>query len=309
MYAEFPVCRNGKTMATTLPNEPFNAIRLRDGRNLAYIEVGNPDGPPVFYFHGHGSSRLEVLLLAEQASLAGVRLIAFDRPGIGRSDPNSGDLLLSWPGDVAEAANQLGIHQFAVAGMSAGGPYALSCACKIPYRLKACGLISALPPPELILKAGSIWMRFAWWLGIRSPDVFRVGLRLALSDSAPTPGEEDKRLLRMAVWVSKADRELIRNSELRATFARATAESNRQGGAANRAEIERLIRPWGFPLEQITVEKLFLWHGEEDRVVSVAAARLLAKKLPRCRSFFYPGEGHFSVIMRHTQEIFRPRHT
>jgi pimeloyl-ACP methyl ester carboxylesterase len=193
--------------------------------------------------------------------------------------------------------------------MSAGGSYALSCACKIPERLKACGLISALAPPELILKAGSIWMRFAWWLGIRSPNVFRVGLRIARTEGTPTPADEDRRLLRMAVWVSKADRELIRNSELRATFARATAESNRQGGAANRAEIERLIRPWNLPLGQIAVERLFLWHGEEDRVVSVAAARLLAERLPRCRATFYPGEGHFSVIMRHAQEIFRPRQT
>ncbi len=291
-------------MSSPLSAESFSTILLRDGRNLAYIELRDPSGLPIFYFHGHGSSRLEALLLLEQASLAGVRLIAFDRPGIGRSDPKSCDLLLSWPGDVAEAADHLGIEKFAVLGMSAGGPYALSCACKIPHRLSACGLISPLPPPELALKSGLIWMRFSWWLGIRSPKTFRVVLHLALPNEVRTSAQEEKRFLRLAFWMSKADRDLLRAPKIRATFARATAESNRQGGAASRAEIERLIRPWDLPLDQIAFEKLFLWHGEDDRIVAVAPVRLLAEKLRGCRATFYRGEGHFSVIMRHAQSIF-----
>ena len=70
-------------------------IRLRDGRALGYAEVGKSDGPPIFYFHGHDSSRLEVMLWVELATTLGVRLIALDRPGIGRSDLKSGYCL--WP--------------------------------------------------------------------------------------------------------------------------------------------------------------------------------------------------------------------
>src|SRR5579864_1224257 len=112
----------------THPSEPVSLLTLRDGRALAYLEVGRGDGAPVFHFHGHGSSRLEALALAHAAENAGVRLIALDRPGIGYSAPKSGDRLLDWPSDVAEAADQLGIVRFAVQGMSAGGPYALACA-------------------------------------------------------------------------------------------------------------------------------------------------------------------------------------
>src|SRR5690349_16574243 len=90
------------------------AIELRDGRRLAYLEVGPSDGMPLIYCHGDPSSRREVSLLGEQAILQGVRLIVFDRPGIGRSDPKSGFGLLDWPDDVAEAANQLGIERFAI---------------------------------------------------------------------------------------------------------------------------------------------------------------------------------------------------
>ena len=77
--------------------EPYSLVRLPDGRALSYLEVGVPSGPAVFHFHGHGSSRLEALMLEEQALKLGVRVIAFDRPGIGRSDPKSGDMLLDWP--------------------------------------------------------------------------------------------------------------------------------------------------------------------------------------------------------------------
>src|SRR5262252_5487282 len=135
----------------TPPYEPTSLLTLRDGRTLAYLEVGSATGAPVFHFHGHGSSRLEALALADAAERAQLRLIALDRPGIGYSDPKPGDRLLDWPSDVAEAADQLGIVRFAVQGMSAGGPYALACAHALPDRVSACSLVSAVPPPGIAL--------------------------------------------------------------------------------------------------------------------------------------------------------------
>src|SRR5512142_3400638 len=119
----------------THPDEPASLMTLRDGRTLAYLEVGPATGSPVFHFHGHGSSPLEALALADAAGRARVRLIALDRPGIGFSSPRSGDRLLDWPADVAEAADRLSIARFAVQGMSAGAPYALACAHALPGRV------------------------------------------------------------------------------------------------------------------------------------------------------------------------------
>jgi pimeloyl-ACP methyl ester carboxylesterase len=116
-------------------------MRTRDARNIGVLEVGQAAGVPVFHFHGSGSSRVEALLVAGAAEKTGVRLIALDRPGIGRSDPCDRDRLLDWPDQVVEVADALKIRKFAVLGMSAGGPYALACAAGIPHRLTACGLI------------------------------------------------------------------------------------------------------------------------------------------------------------------------
>jgi hypothetical protein len=35
-------------------------IQLSDGRTLAYLETGDPEGRPVFHFHGGPGSRLEL---------------------------------------------------------------------------------------------------------------------------------------------------------------------------------------------------------------------------------------------------------
>src|SRR5262249_37296071 len=105
-------------MASNNPPLLDGTLRLRDGRALGYLEVGSREGWPLLHFHGDPSSRLEVLLLAEQAASLGVRLIGLDRPGIGRSDTRPGFRLMDWPDDVVEAADQLGIERFAVAGLS-----------------------------------------------------------------------------------------------------------------------------------------------------------------------------------------------
>ncbi len=146
-------------MSASTPPTIDATLRLRDGRALGMASVGKNDGPPIFYFHGHSSSRLEVRLWAEFAARLGVRLIALERPGIGRSDLKAGYRLLDWPADVVEVAEGLGIERFAVQVVSGGGAYGLACAYSIPHRLTACGLISSIAPGYLITKDVPLWMR------------------------------------------------------------------------------------------------------------------------------------------------------
>ena len=98
---------------------------LADGRALGFAEYGNPNGKPLFYFHGHPGSRFEARYLENSET---ARIIGVDRPGLGLSTYKAGRKILDWPDDIAELANSLGIARFAVAGFSGGGPYALACA-------------------------------------------------------------------------------------------------------------------------------------------------------------------------------------
>lgn len=286
-----------------LTPEPYSMVRLPDGRALSYIEVGAPSGPAIFHFHGHGSSRLEALMLEEQALKLGVRVIAFDRPGIGRSDPKSGDMLLDWPADVAAAADLLGIGRFAVQGMSAGAPYALACADRISERITACALVSAVPPPEIARRSGPRLRRFAWWVAHRFPNYLRRRVEQFRPDGLPDEEMVRRRMLRVSQWLGGQDEILMHSAELRAVLARTMVETARQGASANRREIERLVQPWGFDVRQIKPARMFLWHGEKDRIMPVGPARLLAKRLVDCRAVFYPDEGHFSVLVNRSAEL------
>ena len=62
----------------------------RDGRHLSFAEAGDPAGFPVLCFFGVGSSRYLVLLFDDAARRLGLRVIACDRPGFGRSSPAAG---------------------------------------------------------------------------------------------------------------------------------------------------------------------------------------------------------------------------
>jgi pimeloyl-ACP methyl ester carboxylesterase len=98
-------------------------VRAADGRTLAYAETGDPDGAPVFYFHGLPGSRSDFDTSIGQEALPGasVRLIGVDRPGFGASDFQPGRRYDDWPADVATVADELGIDRFGVLGYSAGG--------------------------------------------------------------------------------------------------------------------------------------------------------------------------------------------
>ena len=281
------------------------SIRLSDGRNMGITSVGRDDGFPIFHFHGSGSSRLEVKLLAEQAYEEEVRLIGLDRPGIGLSDPKTGYRLLDWPDDVVEVADQLGIERFAVEGLSAGGPYSLACAYKIPRRLTACGLISTVSPPDLMRKAGTGSMRVMWWIGAHAPHLMLYYARLVQRMTGSDEASIEKYLVRYASRLGEADKRLLSDPEIRRSISQAMAESFRQGADGNLEVVLAEGGPWGFLLEQVKFEKLFLWHGEQDKIMPIATARLLARMLPHCTATFYPDEGHFSTIANHAREIFR----
>jgi pimeloyl-ACP methyl ester carboxylesterase len=62
-------------------------------------------------------------------------------------------------------------------------------------------------------------------------------------------------------------------------------------------------RPWDFRLEEICFPVRLL-HGEADLNVPVAVAHKVAAAIPGCQATFYPGEGHFSTVANHLDEVF-----
>jgi pimeloyl-ACP methyl ester carboxylesterase len=126
----------------TVPPLRDDAIRLSDGRMLAYVEWGEPEGDTVFLFHGTPHSRLWCPDEAITTS-SNVHLVTVDRPGIGGSDILPRRTFADWPNDVVELADALRVERFGVVGLSAGGAYAAACAALIPARLTGVGIVSS----------------------------------------------------------------------------------------------------------------------------------------------------------------------
>ena len=105
-------------------------------RSLATLQVGDPSGPLVLHNHGGPSSRLEAQVFEPQARALGLRFVCVDRPGQGKSDPQTDRTFAGWAADLEAVADALGAETFAVTGWSEGGPWALAAAAYLdPARL------------------------------------------------------------------------------------------------------------------------------------------------------------------------------
>jgi pimeloyl-ACP methyl ester carboxylesterase len=278
------------------------SLRLPDGRLLAYAEYGTPGGNPVFYFHGSAGSRLEPAILDVAAlEKAGIRLIACDRPGMGGSDFQPGRGYRQWPADIVALANSLGLGKFSVFGVSGGAGYSSACARWIPDRLSAAVIASGAGPmdsPEARL--GLPFMsRLMWRLAARSVRMITLFLNLT---KPRVGGDVDKIRKQMKRTMPPGEAVIFEKPGRLEAFMASAAESMRPGIHGIAWDTHLCARPYDFRLEEICFPVRLL-HGEADQNVPVAVARKVAASIPGCRATFYPGEGHFSTVANHFDEI------
>ncbi|MCB1772001.1 MAG: alpha/beta hydrolase [Gammaproteobacteria bacterium] len=276
--------------------------RTPDGRALSYTEWGEPSGIPVFYCHGFPGSRLEARLADAPARTLGIRLVAPDRPGFGGSDFQPNRRITDWPGDVTALADHLGVDRFHVIGVSGGAPYALAAAAQLQDRVEAVALVCGLGEfigdsptagmnsiAAMAIEFRRHWPQLGHWAYAhligpvlrRFPDsIFQV-----LVGHAPD-----------------ADRDVLADPAVRDAIVASYEEAFRQGSDGPAHELGLITSPWEFNLAQVT-QPVQLWHGDADQTVPIAMAERYAENLPDVSTHFIPGEGHFSLIVRHMQPI------
>lgn len=278
------------------------SFRLPDGRTLTYAKYGSPDGKPVFYFHGQSGSRLEPAMLdANDFEKAGIRLIACDRPGMGGSDFQPGRGFSHWPADIVALADSLGMGKFGVFGVSGGGGYVSACARLIPDRLSAAVIVSGagcMDSPEA-RACLPVMNRLMWGLAARSARM--IGLLLTLT-IPKVQGDVTKIRKQMMRSMPPVEAVIFEKPGRLEAFMASGAESMRQGIQGIAWDTHLCARPWDFHLEEIRFPVRLL-HGEADLNVPVALARKVAAAIPGCQATFYPGEGHFSTVANHLDEV------
>ncbi|MEO0759842.1 MAG: alpha/beta hydrolase [Cyanobacteria bacterium J06648_16] len=271
-------------------------IQLSDKRRLAYTEYGVSSGIPVFLFHGLPGSRLAWGYLPGDPFPPGLRIIAPDRPGYGRSDPNPGRTLLDWANDIAELADALEIDKFAVVGVSGGGPGALTCAWQMPDRLTLVGVVSGAAPTDApgVFEGMSQTNRFFTKLAWRLPWISTVNVRFLASLIRRNPA---RYINTMKFKAHDVDKRILARPEIQDMLVKDFTEAL-QGGAQGMVDDMNANhgRPWGFPLDQIR-PKVHVWFCELDYSVPPAMGRYLSNTIPNCEATLVSDAGHLWILL------------
>jgi pimeloyl-ACP methyl ester carboxylesterase len=266
-----------------------------DGRILAVLEAGDESGHAVVAIHGTPGSGLLWRGLAEDAEARGIRLLAYDRPGYGGSDPHPGRTVADAAGDVAAIADALGIERFAVEGGSGGGPHTLACAALLPDRVVAAASLAGVAPYPA---EGLDWLD---GMGQDNLDEFAATLAGRETLEAFLREHADAMLAAEPDAIADTLRSLLSPPDaaaLTGEFAEYLAESTR------RAIGERLdgwidddfvfMNPWGFELGEIRVPVQLL-HGAQDRFVPMAHGEWLAERIPGVDAHLSDEDGHLTI--------------
>jgi pimeloyl-ACP methyl ester carboxylesterase len=263
-------------------NPPF--VALPDGRQLAYLEGGDPAGYPVVGLHGTPGCRLNRLPDDSVYARAGARYITTDRAGFGQSSRHHGRSVADEAADVRAVADALGLDRFSVVGGSGGGPHALACAALLADRVDRVACQSGLAP------LGDAGMpRTDWVQGMTEEIVAELewaeaGEPVTQARLSAAQAQMERRLVAdpatlLGEGMSDGDQELLARPEIVAVFTRIVSEQCVHGVGGWVDDTLAFARPWGFDLDAITVPVL-LTYGLQDFSCPPEHGRWLARRLP-----------------------------
>lgn len=272
---------------------------------MAVYHFGDPQGAPLFFFHGWPSEGSTGVLLDSASRKLHLHVFAPDRPGIGRSDPKPNRTLADWPADVRAIAAHYALRKFAVLGISGGGPYALATARAMPGSVTSTIIVSGVPPlddPRDIETLPSGYRRLMRGQSSH-PETMRAefrALRPLLSHVVPNAF-----LYLATLNLPAPDRAAIADSR---TAAAVFGGMRRSWASSSDGVYEDAVlyaSPWNFSVAQIRTPVEF-WHGAMDKNFPPELARKLAAKIPGARIHIVPGEGHYSLPVNYAETILAP---
>ena len=246
-------------------------------------------------FHGLPGSRRQRHPDDAIARSLGARMLHFDRPGFGRSDPAPRRTIASIAADVRALCDALNLERIRLAGVSGGAPYALACAALLPDLVVKTAIVSGVGPRGIMPGSELRWKnrvglliapRAAWLL---RPFAWGMG----------SLGRKDPEAYLDAVCeeMNAADRRLLARQDVRSMFAEDLTEAFAQSSAAFTRDLALIAGEWNFDLAAVR-SPVKLWHGTEDRAIPAGAAQAIAARVRGAELSLLPGDGHFLVFQR-----------
>ena len=275
------------------PMEYEGTAKARDGRPLAFVQRGAEDGVPVIVCHGTPGSRRSRHPDPEMYRRHGVRMVAYDRPGYGASDPNIGRSVADAASDIEAIADELGLDRFAVVGGSGGAPHALACGALLEERVLRVG--------ALVTPAPSDTDDFDFYEGLAEVNVREFGAAVQGREAIEAfiqpyvdqlRTDPDAVIEEIVSELPEVDREIASREGFRSIMRESFAEAARQGVRGWADDDLAFAKSWGFEPEDVHAE-VRLWQGELDVLAPRTHGEYVASRLPNARFELLEGGGHF----------------
>tara|TARA_R110000824_G_scaffold252106_1_gene440802 strand:+ start:637 stop:2382 length:1746 start_codon:yes stop_codon:yes gene_type:complete len=287
---------------------PFKSsaeIILSDGRNMSYVEQGNPKGIPVIMLHNmpYGVELPQNAIAA--ANRMNLRIITPYRPGFGNSDNLKNidveQLLDHVAADIQELLNQLAIPKAVIAGQTIGAIFAMRFARLYPGSVSGLFAISRAP---IWLEEWATQMpkrqRFILSLAKHMPQLLPLVMRatVAFMDKGHA-----KKLILSLCQNSAADMHALRNTEILELMAKGCEEGLKQDVEAFCRECQLAIMD--FSDEAKLLETPFhILHGDLDQIVDISQSKYFASNVPDTTLEIVKGAGQL-LIYSHWDYVFR----
>ncbi|KAL9318331.1 hypothetical protein ACSQ67_014848 [Phaseolus vulgaris] len=311
-------------------------VQLPDGRFMAYHEQGVSSETARFSLvapHSFLSSRLAGLPGVKTSLLEeyGIRLITYDLPGFGESDPHPNRNLNSSAMDVLHLVNAVNVtDKFWLMCHSSGCIHAWAFLRYIPERIAGAAMLAPMVNPydphmtkeetKRTWEKWLPWRKMMYSLARRFPKLLTFFYRKSF---LPEQHDEIDKLLSFST--GKKDKLVIEEPEFEEFWQRDVEESVRQGNI--RPFIEEVVLQvsnWGFDLKELHVQKkcqargillwlksmysqadcelagflglTHIWQGLDDRVVPPSMMEYIERVLPEAVIHKLPNEAHFSYF-------------
>lgn len=271
-----------------------SVLTVTNGRRIGFRVRGDQSARPIVWFHGQPGSRIEADLVdVGELETANARIVAFDRPGMGRSDLVPAQDMTIDVLDALAVADHLGIERFAVIGVSAGGPMALALAATHPERVTRVVLSSGAGPydDEAFMSAEDI--EEYRQLRTDGAESMRKDYEAGRASMLAQPAA------RLATWVAEfpdVERRWATTGPGVAILVADICEGLRQGYRGWLRETEVRCLPWSFDPESITVP-VHAFHGERDAWELLSDTERIIARIPVATLTVLPEGNHFAPLL------------
>lgn len=271
------------------------AVTADDGTAIAYETYGPPDGSPLLFLHGTPGSRLLGGVFEDHAHDAGVRVIAPDRLGYGRSGVPNQFSLERGASALESLLDALCVERVPVVAFSGGTPHALATAASMPVRITGVELVSGAVPPQYGTDPSPMH-RVLGTLARWAPSVAGGGYRLSAMLArrrSPTAVTDLYTAPESPVEVPESVARLV-GQDFRAGLDSTTA------GAVH--DSQHFTATWNLSVDAIECPVRF-WHGTADSIAPIEDVRAFSEVYPQVTIEPLEDHGHLGTLIASREPV------